>query len=342
MMIEIDGAEGEGGGQIFRCALGLATLTGKEIRVVNIRSNRPNPGLAGQHLTAVKGVAQLSDARVEGASIGSRELTFLPGKIKGGRYRLDIGTAGSVTLVLQACLLAACRSDSEITLELTGGTNVRWSPPVDFYEFVLLPLLDRMGMKVRMEVLLRGFYPEGGGRVVATISPVKQLRQLDLEKRGDLIGVEGASFVQNLTKEVAQRMAIQVRKRIITTVPKVRVDVRQGRSAGAGVFLCAKYANTVLSGDSLGEKGIPSEKVADMAVDALQKEMWSEASLDVHAADQLPPYMVLAGGPSRFRVRKMTGHMQSQIDLILKFFDAWIEAEGKEGSIMIQVKPNRT
>jgi RNA 3'-terminal phosphate cyclase len=120
------------------------------------------------------------------------------------------------------------------------------------------------------------------------------------------------------------------------------VDVRQGRSAGAGVFLCAKYANTVLSGDSLGEKGIPSEKVADMAVDALQKEMWSEATLDVHAADQLLPYMVLAEGPSRFRVREMTGHLQSQIDLILKFFDARIEAEGKEGSVLVQVKPTRT
>ena len=341
-MIEIDGAEGEGGGQIFRCALGLAALTGKDIRVVNIRANRPNPGLAGQHLTAVKGVAQLSDARVEGASIGSRELTFLPGKVKGGRYRLDIGTAGSVTLVLQACLLAACRSDSEITLELTGGTNVRWSPPVDFYEFVFLPLLGQMGIKVRMEILVRGFYPEGGGRVVATISPSNQIKPLDLEKRGEFVGVEGVSYVQNLAKEIAQRMAIQVRKRIITTVPKVRVDVRKGRSSGAGVFLNAKYSNTVLSGDGLGERGILSEKVADMAVDALQKEMWSEATLDVHAADQILPYMMMANGPSRFRVREMTGHLRSQIDLVLKFFDAEIEADGKEGSILVQVKPSRT
>ena len=163
-MLEIDGSHGEGGGQIVRMAVALSALRSTAVRVVNVRAKRAKPGLAAQHATAIRAVAGLCAARVQGAEVGSGEFTFEPGPLRSGRFSFDVGTAGAVTLVLQACLPAAFRA-GDTELEIRGGTDVPWSPPLDYFGHVFLGLLRKMGGRAEVEVARRGYYPRGGGLV---------------------------------------------------------------------------------------------------------------------------------------------------------------------------------
>lgn len=341
-MIEVDGSAGEGGGQVLRTAVALSALTGEGVRVRGIRAGRSNPGLQAQHLCAVKGVAKVCDAELRGGEVGSTELTFIPGKVKGGRLQLEVGTAGSITLVLQACLLACARCPEPSWFEVTGGTNVRWSPPIDFYGGVMFPLLARMGGQPRLEEVRRGFYPEGGGKVAVNWTAPARITALDILERGELEGVEGCVFTQNLPEHVGQRMGAAVRKALVGKRLDLRNDHGQGTSTGAGVFLLARYRHCLLSGDSLGERGVRSESVGQAAMAVLEAEMSSAATLDVHAADQLLPYMALAEGRSRFKVREVTGHLATQAEMVRAFLGAEVDFEKMEKGAKVEVRPSRT
>ena len=214
-MIELDGSEGEGGGQILRTALGLAASTGQAFRIEGIRANRSRPGLAAQHLAAVQCVGKLCDARMEGAHLGSQTLVFEPCKAPSGDHVVHVGTAGSATLVLQAGLLASARAEGRVRLEVQGGTDVPSSPPASYYRLVLVPLLCRMGLDLKMDLVQRGFYPEGGGVVVATVSAPPSVDPLDLRARGSLREVDGVAFSRNLPEHVARRMASECRRRLV-------------------------------------------------------------------------------------------------------------------------------
>ncbi len=339
-MIEIDGSEGEGGGQLLRCAVALSALTSKDVRVFNIRAGRPIPGLAPQHLTAIKGVASLCDAQTDGAVLGSTDIVFRPGPVSGGRRRLDVGTAGSISLVLQACILPALRSDRVTTLEITGGTNVRWSPPIDYYLDLLFPILRRMGIGIRMHLDARGFYPEGGGKITVEIEPSTGISPLDLQERGLLKGLRGVCFSQNLPEHVCKRISHSGKKAFLDKGGvSVRTDVSSGRSAGAGICLFAEYERTVLGADALGERGVPAEKVGTDAAEALRREMTGVGTLDVHSGDQLVPYMALAKGRSVFRVREMTRHLKTQMWLIGNFLDPTFDVKSVDGGYEIVVAP---
>lgn len=339
--MRIDGSYGEGGGQILRSAVALSALTGKEIEMVNIRSKRDKPGLAAQHLTGVRGVAELCGAEVEGASIGSTRLRFRPGPVRGGSYELDVGTAGSITLVLQACLLASLHADAPVELVIRGGTNVRMSPPVDYYENVFLPFLHHMGLEVEIEVIRRGFYPQGGGEVRATLTPPKALKPLVLEERGRLEEVGGTCFTQNLPEHVAERMNHAVRKAFLGTNPRLQNVRSEGPAAGAGTFLYARYGRTVLGADALGERGVLAERVGEEAAKKMREEMEGGGTLDVHAADQLLAYMALASGPSTFLVREVSLHLTTQMWLLEQLLDARFKISDDEVP-RVEVLPNRT
>ena len=339
-MIEIDGSEGEGGGQLLRCSVALSALTGREVRVFNIRAKRPKAGLAHQHLAAVRGVAALCEARVRGDSIGNRELVFSPGAIIGGRRRFDVGSAGSVSLVLQACILPALKSEKNTVLEITGGTNVRLSPPVDYYINVLFPILKKMGVEIHMRIDARGFYPEGGGKVTVEIEPSTGISPLELRERGALKELRGVCFSQNLPEHVCKRISHSGKKAFLDKGGmSVRTDVSSGRSTGAGICLFAEYEKTVLGADALGERGVPAEKVGTDAAEALRREMTGVGTLDVHSADQLVPYMVLAKGRSVFRVREMTRHLKTQMWLIGNFLDPTFDVKSVDGGYEIVVVP---
>lgn len=341
-VMKIDGSYGEGGGQLLRCAVALSALTGTEVEISDIRARRGKPGLAAQHLTAVMGVASLCDAEVDNAYVGSTHIRFRPGPVIGGSYRLDVGTAGSVTLVLQACMLASLMSPGVTELEIIGGTNVRMSPPVDYYSQVLFPLLARMGYDADLQLERRGFYPQGGGRVTASLAPCPSLSPLRLEDRGELEEVGGVCFSQNLPDHVAQRMEHTCRKAFLGADLRLRTHRSAGPSTGAGTALYARYRRTVLGGDGLGEKGVPAERVGEAAVNGLRTEMEGAGTLDTHAADQLLPYMALAKGPSVFRVREVTSHLTTQMWLLRQFLPVEFEQKDVAQGVSVVVLPNRT
>ncbi len=342
-MIEIDGSQGEGGGQIFRMAVSLSALTGKSVRVFNIRKNRPRPGLSPQHLTALLAVAEQCNAEIRGGEVRSEEVVFEPGELEIGRYGYDVGTAGSVALVLQACLIPAVKSDGGASFEISGGTNVKWSPPTDYYSCVLFPLLRMMGVDISLEVPRRGFYPRGGGRICARVSRSGEIMPLELAEKGELRGVRGVCFSRNLPSHVCKRISHTARRGLLEVHSvNIRRDEGKGPSTGAGIVLSARYENTVMGADALGEKGVPSEEVGRKATQNLKKEMEGGGTLDVHAADQLVPYMAMASGPSSFRVREISEHLRTQMSLIPHFLATDFEVRERAGTAEVRVLPNRT
>jgi RNA 3'-terminal phosphate cyclase (ATP) len=319
-MIDIDGSYGEGGGQILRTSVSLSAVTGQPVRIFNIRSRRRNPGLAPSHMTAIEAVARMSDADVDGLYPGSKELVFKPREVLGGRFELDVGTAGSISLVLQACLIPAILSRAPMNIAIKGGTDVNWSPPVDYVMLVHLPILSMFGPSCELEMRTRGFYPEGGGEVIAEISPTGNLSGVDLSSPGKAIAIEGVSYVQNLPKDIATRIRHSAIKKLhdYPTV-KIESNSREGISAGAGIVLAAKCENTVLGASALGAKGIRSEVLGENCALELMETMESGASVDEHMLDQLLPYMALAKGESTVLAEELTQHAQTNIWVIERF-----------------------
>ena len=328
---------------MLRTALALAALTGRSFKFENIRARRDRPGLAPQHLTGVKGVAEICHAVVDGDKVGSTSLSFEPGTVEPGDYRFDVGTAGSITLVLQTCMLACARTRARTEFDILGGTNVRMSPPADYLEQVLFPFLRTMGYDIDMKVPVRGFYPQGGGEMIVGMARGEHVLPLKLENRGHFIGINGVCFTQKLPDHIAERMASTARKTLVGHAPvKLVMDRRPGRSIGAGIFLSAEYENTILAGDALGERGISSEKLGELAAVTLLREMDSAGTLDVHAADQILPYLSLAAGPSTFLVSELSMHFQTQVEMIRKFIDVRIDAEAVGNAFRVSVIPSRT
>lgn len=343
-MLEIDGSFGEGGGQILRTAVALSSITKKPIRITNIRAKRSNPGLNYQHMASIKSVAKLCEAEVSGVEKGSSQIEFHPKKISGGKYHFDILTAGSTTLVLQACLLPSLFASEPTRLTITGGTDVKWSPPIDYYKNVFSPILHKMGADISIIMGRRGHYPKGGGEIAALVKPISNLEQLELIERGELKTIKGIAHVSNLPNKIAQRMKHTALLKLVD-YKDVKVseehhpmDKDPAPGVGTGIVLWACYENTVLGANGLGEKGVPAERVGQIACENLQTEMNSKATLDVHAADQFLPFMALAKGESVFTTRELSDHAKTNIWLVEKFLDVNFEVEQKEGLDEVRVK----
>lgn len=319
-MLEIDGSYGEGGGQILRTAMALSSVTGDPVKISNIRAGRPNPGLSPQHVTSIEAVAQISDAEVDGLFAGSKEIVFKPRSLVGGDYEFDVGTAGSISLVLQSCLVPSILSKAKVRMTIKGGTDVKWSPPIDFMRLVHLPLLSRFGPSCELEIVSRGFYPEGGGEVLVEVSPVPRLRGIDLGIRGDVLALEGVAYAQNLPEHVVSRMKHSALKKLLGFKHvRVESDLRKGRSTGAGIALATEFGNTVLGESALGEKGVRSEALGEGCAQDLLETIASGATVDEHMLDQVLPYMALAEGQSRVLAEELTGHAETNIWVIEKF-----------------------
>lgn len=340
-MIELDGSIGEGGGQVLRTALGLSVATGQPFQLTGIRARRSKPGLAAQHLAAVRGVARLSRAEVEGDELGSQDLAFRPGVVREGKEVIDVGTAGSITLVLQACLLALVSRPTKVELVVHGGTDVPMAPPLSYCDRVILPLLAKIGYRVGMEVGARGFYPEGGGRVSVRTEGGDLLPFEVLEvRRPDKI--EGVAFSQNLPEHVTRRMTNESKRLLMDVGPvNIKVEESKGISTGVGLVLYADLGRTILGSSCLGERGMPSELVARKAGEDLRAELRG-ATLDVHAADQILPYLALAQGPSRFLVREVSQHLRTQLSTVSAFLPTLFTCSERDGLTMVTVLPNRT
>jgi RNA 3'-terminal phosphate cyclase (ATP) len=367
-LVEVDGSFGEGGGQVLRTALALSVITGRQTRIYNIRAGRKNPGLAAQHLTGVLAAAAICGASVRGAEIGSTEVFFSPGArgVGGSSYEFDVTeavgrrSAGSATLVLQTIFLPLVLSGRAVGLRLRGGTHVAWSPPFDYFSDVFLPTLSRMGVDAGCSLDAWGFYPVGGGevsvRVAGSRSPWdargaaesiaagvhagnpsvatgRRIHPLRLVDRGEIVCVTGRAVVANLSKEIADRMArrasdILGEKGIDTEISSLRVG---GKSTGAGVFLTARYAQSVAGFSALGKKGLPAERVALEACRELFAFHKTGAAVDAHLADQLMLPMSLAAGRSEMTIERVTSHLVTSAHVIRRFLPAVIDIVGEEG-----------
>ena len=204
-MICIDGSFGEGGGQILRTALSLSLSTGTPFRIQNIRAGRERPGLLRQHLTAVLAASEIGEAQVEGAVLGSTEVTFTPATVRSGEFHFAVGTAGSGTLVFQTILPALMRAAAPTRVVIEGGTHNFAAPPFDFLDRTFLPLIARMGPRVSVKLERYGFYPAGGGRFVAEIEPCRSLTPIYLGVRGEIRSKRVRAIVANLSRRIAER-----------------------------------------------------------------------------------------------------------------------------------------
>jgi RNA 3'-terminal phosphate cyclase (ATP) len=324
-LLTIDGSHGEGGGQILRTALSLAMITQRAIHLVNVRSARRNPGLAPQHLSAVRAAAAISGADVVGDQLGSTELSFAPGRRpRAGSYVFDVaataerGSAGSVTLLLQTLLLPLTLAADASTLILRGGTHVAWSPPFDGLASTYVPALRKMGFGVDVDLKRWGWYPVGGGEIVCNIagrgsdaSGGTWPRPFDAITRGALRRISGRTVAANLPAHIPQRMADRARGRlaelgVATAIEPQRVTAA---CAGAGIFLCAEYEALAASFSAYGRLGKPSEAVADEAVATFREHNANRAAVELHLADQLLLPLSMATGPSTFTVAYLTPHL---------------------------------
>ncbi|MDM9382430.1 RNA 3'-terminal phosphate cyclase [Chlorogloeopsis sp. ULAP01] len=344
-MIHIDGSYGEGGGQVLRTSLSLAAITSNPISIHNIRAKRKKPGLAAQHLTAVRAAAAICNAKVRGDSLGSTMLEFIPGgTINTGNYTFDVseaqegGSAGAITLVLQTVLLPLSLASGDSQITLRGGTHVPFSPPTTYLEQVYLPLLKRMGIQMEMQLDAWGWYPQGGGRVRLWVNGGRKLSGINLEERGNLQQVRGLAVVTELPSHIPQRMASRAENLLREAGLKAVVQPlrNKGIASGAGLFLTAEYENSLAGFSALGRVGLPAEKVAQIACEELLEFHQSGAVIDEHLADQLLLPAALAANQSKYRVAKVSMHLTTNAWVIEKFGLAKITVDEVEKMVTVQ------
>jgi len=332
--LKIDGSYGEGGGQILRSALTLSALLGRPIRLEKIRTRRRQPGLRPQHLTAVRAVAQICDAELDGDALDSRSLTFVPRcPPQAGHYCFDVqdaaqgGSAGAVSLILQAVLLPLALARGDSTIVLHGGTHVAWSPPVHYLQEIYLPILARLGVQAAVELERWGWYPRGGGQVTCRVeglgapATIRPLSPLCLTERRGLRHITGISATSNLPDHIGQRQRDRAVKLLRSHGFKPEMEIVDAPSPGPGtcVFLRAEFKGAVAGFTGYGRLRKPAEKVAEEAARAFLAYQRSGGAVDRYLADQLILPLALASGESSFTTGKVTEHLRTNAWLVEQF-----------------------
>ena len=317
--VTIDGSSG--GGQMLRNAVALSAVSGRPVRVTNIRGARPKPGLRPQHLMAIRAAADACGADLTGAEIGSSEIEFRPGEIRPRTdWRFDVGTAGSLMLVLQCLLPALACAQTESQITLIGGTDVPFAPPFDYFQEVFLPALAELGPRVDVRLVRRGFYPKGGGEVEVKVQPGPAIRPLSWCQRGPVTRIAGRAYSQGLPGHIVERM----RKAAFRTLAaagheKAEIDCEvlpRGRSEGCGIVLWAECgAGRRLGASALGRRGKRAEEVGEEAARGLLDELESGGAVDSRLADQMIVWMAIADGPSEVTTSRLTDHILSSVEV---------------------------
>lgn len=333
-MIQIDGSYGEGGGQILRTSLSLATITNQPIRIDRIRAGRKKPGLAAQHLTAVRAAATICNAEVRGDALGSMALEFVPGTpVEAGEYTFDVteaqsgGSAGTVALVLQTILLPLALSAGDSRVILRGGTHIAHSPSFTYIEQVYLPMLTQLGFQAEVHMHKWGWYPRGGGEVELRVRGDRSVLQdapqgFNLIDRGELRRVRGLAVVTQLPSDIPQRMANRAESFLREAHVEANIQAirERGVGPGAGIFLTAEYEHSLAGFGALGRLGLPAEQVADMACQELLDFHRCNTPVDEHLADQLLLPAALISQPSQYRVAKVSTHLRTNA-WVIQLFD---------------------
>jgi len=335
-MLEIDGSLKSGSGTILRLSVALAGILGEPLHICNIRKRRSKPGLRPQHLEAVLTAARLCNASLRGASLGSQEIWFEPSGIEGGEIHAEIGTAGSIPMLIMTVLPLCFFAKKPVRLHVSkGGTDVRHSPTINYLRHVLLPTLGRMGLNASIEVRKYGYYPKGMGEVTLRVKPADQFLPIRLEGFGRVSEVGGVSVCTFLAdRKVADRQAREARRLLASRGfrPEIGVvnDFSNPLQKGSSIVLWARTdSGVLLGGDAIGEIRKLSEVVAREAAGNLLDEVQAKATVDIHLADMLVPYVALARGASSFFVREVTDHLESNIWLATEILGARFHSEKK-------------
>lgn len=326
-MLIIDGSQGEGGGQILRTSLALSLLTGKPFRMVNVRAKRKKPGLLRQHLTAIHAARTVGRAAVEGDALGSAELEFRPGDVSPGSYHFSVGTAGSATLVLQTILPPLLLASGPSTVTVEGGTHNPFAPPYEFLERAFAPVVNRMGPSLKLQLDRHGFYPAGGGRVRAVISPSPRLERIDLVERGEIRGKRGLVIQSALPDHIAHRERNALISKMAFDEESCsirRVEDSQGPGNVVLVEIESDHVTELFIG--FGERGVRAEAVAGQAVDAARRYLTAGVPVGPYLADQLVLPFVLAGGGS-FVTVSPSRHTRTSVEVVRLFVDIDLKLE---------------
>jgi RNA 3'-terminal phosphate cyclase (ATP) len=335
---EIDGARGEGGGQVLRNALSLALYCREPVRIEHIRDNRSKPGLRYQHLTAAEAVAVVGDGEPSGAEVGFRTLEFRPGELQPGSYRFDVGTAGSAVLVLQTLLpaMACLDSDSEIVVE--GGTHAKSAPLFEFLDDAYVPMLNRMGANIDVCMLQPGFYPRGGGRVSANIrAGCNRLQPIELLERGEVRRISATAIIAHLPDDIAHRECMTLEEKLGSLPVDLatrKLEMPEAESPGNALSVVVESDALTEVFSQAGEKGVPAETIAGRCADRVLAYLDSDAPVGPHLGDQLLLPFAIAGG-GEMRVTRETDHLRTQAELIPEFLPVDFDLQPDDGGVHI-------
>jgi RNA 3'-phosphate cyclase len=336
--IDIDGSMLEGGGSIVRLSSALSAITGNPVRIRNIRAGRPKPGLRNQHLRGLELLSEVWGGRLENARIGSMDVTFRPGKPSGNQFRATLDTAGSTGLVVQSLLLGAVKIQKKLEVSIEGGATFGLhAPPLHYEQFVLLPLLRRMGFHSEINIIRDGFYPVGGAGVKVWVNPCESLGALELSDVGSIESVDIISAASGDLKKprVAERQIREAEKMLKPRGYKVsfRMKYTETPSTGSGIVLVARTSTgCILGADGLGERGKVAEDVAAEAVVRLLSTIDTGAAVDEYMSDQLLPYMALSGKPCSITAPVVTPHAETNIRVLEYFLPVKFDIS-REGEI---------
>ncbi|MCF6159668.1 MAG: RNA 3'-phosphate cyclase [wastewater metagenome] len=341
--IQIDGSFGEGGGQILRTSLSLSAITGKPFEIFNIRAKRKTPGLSYQHLQAVNAVAKICNAKVTGNNLHSTNLTFYPREIQAGDYYFPIGTAGSVSLVLQSVFYPLNLINVSSSVTIVGGTHVLQSPCTDYLNLQWLYFLRKIGFQAEIQIMNAGFYPRGNGKIFTKIHPGNQKNPLRIDDRGKLIHVRGVSMVGNLNITIAHRQRLQAQKRLSDYGISHEISVEEASAVGKGtmLLLLGRFEHSQCCYFSLGAPGKLAEIVADEACDEFFSFLETKGVIDEYLADQLIIPLALTRETSHFITPKITQHLLTNSEVVKLFLPVAITISGKlheEGSVEISIR----
>ncbi|WAC74127.1 RNA 3'-terminal phosphate cyclase [Roseateles sp. SL47] len=345
-MIKIDGAAGEGGGQILRTSLALAMCTGQAVTLDRIRAGRAKPGLMRQHLACVRAAAEISGAEVEGDTLQSTQLRFAPGPVRSGDYRFQVGTAGSCLLVLQTVWPALMLADGPSTLHLSGGTHNPMAPSFQFLQRSYAPLLRRLGSDADLHLRRAGFYPAGGGEVqVALASAAERLQPFDLMARGPLLSGQAECMAPGLPRHVPQRELEQLTSALGWTFdPRQILPVRQNEGPGNALMATLTHEQVTEVFTQLGEKGVTAEAVSQRLVKELTDYQRLPGALGPHLTDQWVLPLALAvwkrGRAASYTATELTQHATTNFDTIQRFLPVGITTEQTDAGWKVTVSPS--
>lgn len=342
-MLKIDGSYGEGGGQILRSIISLSAITGKPVEVINIRAKRQNPGLRPQHIFAIRTVANLFHASVENLSLGSDWIRFIPKSdlFEENMIKINVGTAGSIPLILQTVIPAVSLSDNSLCIEVTGGTDVKMSPTMDYLRYVVKQAYLSIGVKFSIEILKRGYYPKGGGQVRSEISPCKTPNTLDLLNT-HYVEPKIVSVCSQLPKHVAERQissALLKLEKNGVHCNSYSSSFETSLSPGSSVLVHSESDfGPYIGGDSIGELGKAAECVGEEAAERYLESYLAKVPVDFFLADMLVLPLSLAKGKSRYRVGKLTEHLKTNLQIVSHIVGCKYRIESDEKGHVVNIE----